>query len=302
MVYKVSNWRDYNKALINRGNITFWFNDDIISEWHASNSGAVGRPKFYADAAIKVALTLRELFKLPLRTTQGLLLALKKLLKLNIAVPNYTTLSRRQKSLDIKIPKFGNSSGPVNVAIDSTGLKIFGEGEWKVKIHGKSKRRTWRKLHICIDINTQNILSAVLTKANIHDAKIIDEVMPEEAEQIMVDGIYDTFGVYNSVIANNSHPVIPPRKNAAVKDKDDVATVARNRVVSFCHKFGISVWKKMSGYHKRSLVETAMSRLKRIFSGKLKNRAFQNQITESNIRCSLINHFNKLGMPESFKI
>jgi hypothetical protein len=300
-MYRINNWKDYNKALIQRGNITFWFNNDSISNWENNVPNSVGRPYKYTDTAIIVALTLRELFKLALRSTQGLLESLKSLLKIDISVPHYTTLSKRQKSLDIKIPKITSSSKPIDIAVDSTGLKIYGEGEWKVKMHGKSKRRTWRKLHISIDLATQAIVAAKLTNARVHDTKTLTELLPANADNVYADGIYDTFEVYKKLLLNNSRPVIPPRVNASVNSKSDAASLERNNTVKASKKLGHRLWKKLSGYHKRSLVETAMSRLKRIFSGGMKNRSFQNQVVESNLRCSLINNFNTLGMPKSYK-
>ena len=221
---------------------------------------------------------------------------------IDIKISHYTTLCKRQKTLKIKIPKVPSGSNILNIAIDSTGLKIYGEGEWKVKIHGKSKRRTWRKLHLGIDLANQSIVSAKLTTANVHDAKVLGELLPQKINTVLADGIYDTFEVYENSLDSNGEPIIPPRSTAAISSKKSLNHQARNNVVKAVKRLGPKLWKQLSGYHKRSLVETAMSRLKRFFGSRLKNRSFKHQEVESYLRCSLINHFTELGMPISIKI
>ncbi len=149
--YKIRNWGDYNKSLIKRGGLTLWFDEESISEWHNVNrTGQKGRPKRYSDVAILCMLTLRTLFKLPLRATQGLVASLIDLLVFPLQVADYTTVCRRQKHLSVPLWK-KHTLEPLHAAFDSTGLKIFGEGEWKVRQHGYSKRRTWRKLHLGVN-------------------------------------------------------------------------------------------------------------------------------------------------------
>lgn len=149
--YRIRNWQEYNEALVNRGSLTVWFDENSITEWHSSEfSGQRGRPYDYSNTAILCALTLRSLFRLPLRATQGLLSSLIQLLQLPIVAPNYTTLSRRQKSLPIPNYK-SKGNKPIHLVVDATGIKIYGEGEWKMRLYGKEKRRTWRKLHIAVD-------------------------------------------------------------------------------------------------------------------------------------------------------
>lgn len=148
---RIRNWAEYNKALINRGSLTVWFDEKSIEEWHSSHhSGARGRPIKYSNAAITCALTLRSLFRIALRATQGLVTSLIELLRLPICPPTYTTLSRRQDTVTIP-PCIKDNNDPVHLVIDSSGIKIFGEGEWKMRQHGKEKRRVWRKLHIAVN-------------------------------------------------------------------------------------------------------------------------------------------------------
>jgi len=168
ILYKVKNWSSYNRSLINRGNITVWIKEDIIDHWQASYEKKNGRPLLYSDQYIEVALTIRSLFGLSLRATQGFLEGLISMMKLDI--PHFTRLCRRSKSLKVQY-KVKKHKGPVDLVIDSTGLKVHGEGEWKTRVHGKSKRRGWKKLHIAMDPKNFQIISMELTNSRKSDGK-----------------------------------------------------------------------------------------------------------------------------------
>jgi len=175
--YRIRNWSDYNKALVNRGSLTVWFDEKSIGSWYSTGkTGKKGRPFTYSDIAIQAALTFRILFRLPLRATQGLTQSLCELLKLNIDAPDYTTLSRRQRKLKIKL-FYRKTNEALHLVIDSSGLKVYGEGEWMVKKHGKSYRRTWRKLHIAVDPSTHDIVAAEVTKGHAHDCMPFDDLL-----------------------------------------------------------------------------------------------------------------------------
>src|SRR3990172_6759954 len=168
--YKVTNWRKYNESLVQRGSITFWFSEDVIDQWeHANDQPKVGHPFVYSDRAIESLLMLRELFRLPYRQTEGLGRSLTSLMEVDVAIPDFTSLAKRAAklgvSLDVAVRK-----GPIDVVVDSTGLKVFGEGEWKTRKHGKSKRRTWRKLHLAVNPKTQEIEAETLTENSCDDA------------------------------------------------------------------------------------------------------------------------------------
>jgi len=155
--YKVHNWRNYTESLVERGSITFWFSDDAIAQWeHANDEPKVGHPFVYSDRAIESLLVLRELFRLPYRQTEGLGRSLVQLMQINVAIPDFTSLAKRAASLEIALD-VASHQGPIQVVVDSTGLKVFGEGEWKTRQHGISKRRTWRKLHLAVNPATQEI-------------------------------------------------------------------------------------------------------------------------------------------------
>lgn len=169
--YKITNWRNYNESLVQRGSITFWFSEEALAEWnHANRRPSVGHPFVYGDRAIESLLALRELFRLPYRQTEGLARSLARLMGVDVAIPDFTSLSKRAGALRISLD-VSKHAGPIDVVVDSTGLKVFGEGEWKVRAHGKSKRRTWRKLHLVVNPATQEIEAEVLTENSGHDAE-----------------------------------------------------------------------------------------------------------------------------------
>lgn len=258
--YRIRNWSQYNKALVNRGSLTVWFDEESIINWHNTElSGQRGRPQDYSNAAILCALTLRNLFRLPLRATQGLLASLINLLHLSITAPNYTTLCRRQKLLSIPVHK-NVINEPVHLVVDATGIKIYGEGEWKMRQHGKERRRTWRKLHIAVNEANQDIVMSVVTGANVHDSEMLNSLLQStelKVNQVTGDGAYDTHDCYKAAIDIGAKPCFPPRINAARNKPTDEAWKSRNRTIGRVRGKGLKKWKTKNNYHRRSLSETA---------------------------------------------
>jgi hypothetical protein len=277
--------------------------DDAILNWKSlEKTQGQGRPKIYADVAIETALTLRSLWKLPLRMAQGFLQSIFTLMKVNLPIPDYTTLSRRSSKLNVDI-KVKPCSEPRHLVIDSTGLKVFGEGEWKVRTHGKDKRRTWRKLHLSIDAKSHEIIACSLTTKNVHDSMEVKNILPQEnVSAVYADKAYDNQNAYEPIVECGAKPIIPPRSGSALMKPKTKGIIARNLNVKTRWKLGAKKWKKETGYHKRSLVETGMFRQKQILGDKLKSRKFSTQVTESKLRCSIINKMTHLGMPESYRI
>lgn len=303
IAYRIKNWSTYNQALVNRGSLFIWVSDDAILNWKFSEkSSGQGRPKIYADIAIETALTLRSLWKFPLRMVQGFLQSIFTLMKVDLPIPNYTTLSRRAEKLEVDI-KAKPSSEPRHLVIDSTGLKVFGEGEWKVRTHGKDKRRTWRKLHLSIDAKSHEIIACSLTTNQVHDSMEVKNILPQENVcAVYGDKAYDNQNAYEPIVKCGAKPIIPPRSGAALMKPKTGGIIARNSNVKSKWKLGEKRWKKERGYHKRSLVETGMYRQKQVLGDKLKSRKFSTQITESKLRCSIINKMTHLGMPESYRV
>jgi len=304
--YRIRNWREYNKALVNRGSLTVWFDEESIAEWHnTSPTGMRGRQQDYSNTAILCALTLRNLFRLPLRATQGFVTSLIELLSLPITAPDYSTLSRRQSSLVLPTYK-GRTNQPIHLVVDGTGIKIFGEGEWKMRQHGKEKRRTWRKLHIAVDEATQDIVMSVVSDANVHDSEVLGLLLPKKDEfnidQVTGDGAYDSHDCYAATIKVGAKPCFPPRVNASRHKAIDEAWRLRNHAIGRVRDKGLKKWKQKNNYHRRSLAETAFSRLKKIFGSHAASRRFENQVIELALRCDMLNKMNQLGMPRTVKM
>lgn len=303
--YRVRNWPEYNKALVDRGSLTLWITQDVIDAWNErEHTGAPGRPKTYSDSAIEAALTLRVIYRLPLRQTEGLMRSIIALLGVRADVMDYTTLCRRSKVLDVRVPTYGVGEA-LHVLVDSSGVKVYGEGEWKVRQHGIGYRRTWRKLHLGIDGESQQVVAALVTTPDWSD----DEILPELLEQIeepiaevKTDGAYDTHGCYDAIHARGAKAVIPPRRTAVIWQHGNSAAAAldRDEHLRAIRARGRRAWKQESGYHERSLVETAFSRIKRMFGDGVRGRTLDAQHCELMLRCAVMNRWTSLGMPNSY--
>lgn len=303
--YSITNWAEYNRSLVERGSLTIWVDENVASKWHAPKEKRKnGRPKTYSDDAILMALTVRVVYKLPLRALEGFLKSVMVLLKLSLNVPCYSQVCRRASSVGKMLKKLSNRR-PTDVVFDSTGLKVYGEGEWKVRTHGVSKRRTWRKLHLAIDPSTGEILIAELTDNSKGDAQTAEKMMDQvhgNVRNVYGDGAYDSHELRKKVAAKGAKPHIPPAKNAVIGDPIDEAIRERNIAIGIIMGLGgddeaRSLWKKLTGYHNRSLVETIMFRYKTIFGANLRSRSWENQQVESMLKCLVLNKMTKLGMP-----
>jgi hypothetical protein len=304
--YRIRNWSEYNKALIQRGSINFWVDEEGLEKWRSSHhTGQAGRPEVYSDEAILVLLSLREVFKLNLRSLQGFAQSVFNCMGVDLPVPSYTQISRRAQSLYKVLKRYLKGGKKCHVIFDSTGLKVYGEGEWKVKIHGKSKRRTWRKFHIGIDAETQDILCCELTENDKGDAATAEKMLndlPGNIHSARGDGAYDGQRFRSKVHQKGGICIVPPPRDATFKGSPEEWAEERDSYLAIIEGFGGGdggrrLWKIFSGYHRRSLVETAMFRMKRMFGEQLKARSMGCQKTESICKCLVINKMNKLGLP-----
>jgi hypothetical protein len=298
--YRIRNWRDYNKALVSRGSLTLWIDTRSVDAW-LDRGGRVGRGRrrTYADVAILCCLTLREVYHLPLRATEGLASSLMRLLGAETPVPDYSTLSRRARHLR---PSLGPRPGDriEHLVIDSTGLKLYGEGEWKVRLRGRAKHRTWRKLHLGIDASTQQVTAALITNKEVVDPRALPRLLRQveaPVECVLADGAYDSRDCYRAIRERGARAVIPPRKGSV--PWADEYLKDRNTNLREVRRLGAAGWKRKANYHRRSPVETAIFRLKALFSEKLRSRTFERQMTEVTIRCDAMNRMTQLGMPRS---
>ena len=201
------------------------------------------------------------------------------------------------------------ASGHLDIVMDSTGLKIYGEGEWKIRAHGKSKRRTWRKLHLGVDAKRGEIQAAELTEAKVSDDAMVApllEQIDQPIDSLAADGAYDKRKVYDSLNkhAPNAKALIPPRKNARIWQHANTKAerLKRDENLRYIRKHGRKAWKNDSGYHVRSLAETAMFRMKTVFGNALSTRLLETQTTQALIRCAALNTMTHLGMPQSYKV
>ena len=301
--YRVTNWKEYNESLVRRGDVTLWFSEEALSSWEHTNEGRkVGRPFTYSDGAIECLLALRELFRLAYRQTEGLGRALMKLLEADIAIPDFTSLAKRAAKLQVSL-KVTPTTGPIDVVVDSTGLKVFGAGEWRSDAYRTPKRRTWRKLHLSINAATQEIVAEVLTSRGCDDADLVPTWLAQAESPIATlygDGAYDKWKLYDHLAQPVIQPVIPPRRGASIRQHGNCnrLPLPRDEAIRSIRRVGRKRWKCLSGYHRRSLVETSMSRLKQTFGPRLKNNGFDNQQTEARLRCKILNQFTQLGMPK----
>ena len=261
----------------------------------------------YSDQAILMMLTVKEVFHLTNRGVEGFMRSIFQLLKINLPVPDHSTLSKRGKDLKVSLPKKNSQS--LNIVMDSTGLKIYGEGEWKVRMHGASKRRTWRKLHIGANPDDGEIQAVLLTENGVSDDQAVEGLL-EQIEQTILDfaadGAYDKRRVYDILNAHSPEVniLIPPRKNARIWQHGNSKTerLKRDQNLRAIRKLGRREWKEQSGYHVRSLAETIMFRLKTIFGNDLSTRLMETQTTQALIRCMALNQMTHLGMPQSYRV
>jgi hypothetical protein len=301
--YRITNSSQYNESLVRRGDVTFWFDEAVLAAWkHENGASKVGRPFVYSDPAIESLLMLRELFRLPYRQTEGLSRALVKLLQAEIAVPDFMSLAKRAGQTNVTLQVDKSATGPIDVVVDSTGLKVYGEGEWKVRQHGVGKRRTWRKLHLAVNPETHEIVAQVLTDNHAHDADQVEPLLEQvdgEVQTFYGDGAYDQWKVYDGLAERGVDAIIPPRKNARIKQhgNESADPLPRDECIRQIRRDGRKARKQSIGYHRRSLAETARHRLKACLGGSLKNRILENQRTETSLRCKLLNLFVTLGMP-----
>jgi len=306
-IYHVRNWSEYDRALVQRGSLTLWIDARVQQQWEYAGPPRRGAQFTYSDVAIEAMLTLKELFHLSNRATEGLGRSLFDLLRVRLAVPDHTTLSRRGKTLRVRLPR--QARGPLHLVLDSSGLKVYGEGEWKVRQHGWSQRRTWRKLHLGVDADSGEIQAAVLTEAGAHDAEVVAALL-EQVERplasLAADGAYDRANVYQAVQARApTAPIsIPPRRDARIHQHGNrhAPPLPRDENLRYIRQHGRARWKRVSGYQRRCLAETAVFRLKTIFGDRLSARQFDTQATELGIRCRVLNRMTHLGMPESYPV
>lgn len=309
--YRTRNWKEYNRSLVNRGSITFWFDEGTVQKWYSvERTGKPGRPETYSDDAIRCGLMIRAVFRTALRFLQGFVDSIIRILGIDLVCPHYSVFSRRAKGLRIPMRKLLRPGEKINVVFDSTGVKVFGEGEWKVRKHGYSKRRTWRKVHVGMCVDSGQVLVSAVSSNNVTDEEAMIHMM-EALEgiplgDVLGDGAYDTIDCREAIHERGGRQVIPPDKNAKLQKRKSIPCLEeRDEAIGRIQNLGEegrSQWKREIGYHRRSRVETLMYRHKTILGDRLASRREATQATEVAIKLNVLNRMTELGMPKSYKV
>tara|TARA_B110000503_G_scaffold87560_1_gene132973 strand:+ start:59 stop:1009 length:951 start_codon:yes stop_codon:yes gene_type:complete len=299
-------WSKYDKALVNRGKLTLFITKDFADTWYVKYDDGSPRSRGgqakYSEAAITSLLSLRFVLKSPLRAMEGLAQSLVEMAGLDIDVPDYSTLSIKLRDIKIKLPPVCKDSGGGYVAsLDSTGVKIHGQGEWNRKKHSQKDRRQWVKVHLIIDNDTMQILGAEATADDVHDCEMFNQlldVLPSKINKVLGDGAYDTLDAHKKSLDNGIELVALPRGNAVVDLKStEPHILKRNEHVLMYKEKGIYAWANKYGYWARNRAESTMSRFKTTFSGSLSSRKTKSQKNEIALKCKILNMFAGLTLP-----
>jgi hypothetical protein len=303
--YRVSNWRDYEAGLRRRGDVTLWVSESALSGWVTSP----GKRGIYSNLAIETSLALRLVFDLALRQTEGFVASVLKLMKLDLPVPDHTTLSRRGPGLELvkrKVPR----AGALDIVVDSTGLRIHGPGEWLGARHGGEQRRQWRKLHLGLNPNNGELVAQELTGNDVADPTALPSLLDQVDGRIGIflgDGAYDGEATYDLLIQRPQdlplpEVVVPPRATSVERSGPTSARGQRDRHIATIAEYGRMSWQKSSGYNRRALGEAAISRYKRIIGGQLRTRSLPAQKAEVAISVRVLNKMAETGMPDTVRI
>jgi hypothetical protein len=298
--YRTTNWHDDNKALAWRGSLAIWF--DPETQWLAAPTGWRGRQPVFTDAAIQARLTLKALFGLPLRQTTGMVASHLELAGLDRPVPDFSSLCRRRKTLTVHIP-YQPRTGALHLLVDSIGVKAEGEGERLARKPGPSKPRDWRKVHLGIEAETLEIRAIEITGSRIGDAPMLPDLLnqiphDQPIGMVTADGAYDTRACHSAIAARGAASVIPPRKNGKTWKEQAAGATARNDALRGCRRLGRAIWKRWTGYHRRSLAEARMRCLK-LLAERVMARDFDRQVAELQIRAAILYRFTAIGTPRT---
>ena len=304
---RIANWPVYEAGLRRRGDLTFWLDETALSGWGAPRRTTRGGQPLYTDMAIELVLTLRLVFHLALRQAEGFARSALRLLGLDLSVPDHTTLSRRGRAFAGRQPRVARHDGPVHVVLDSTGLQVFGQGEWDAEKHGR-KPRQWRKLHLAIDARTGEIVAHVLTDKDVGDIGAVPGLLATvevPIGSVIADGAYDGASVYKAASLRQRDPppdiVIPPRASSTVDTTEAGTLAVRDRHVRSIAEKGRMAWQKATGYGRRSLVETAIGRYKHIIGPRLRARSSDGQQGEVAIAVQVLNRMIRTAKPISVR-
>jgi transposase len=301
MAFKVQNWPAYEAGLRRRGSLTLWIEEATLRDWQTTGPNGQAR---YKNAAIQTSLMLRTAFKLALRQTEGLMTSVFTLMGLTLSAPDHTTVSRRAAKLPVSQPA-QVPPGPLHVLIDSTGLQVYGAGQWLEAKHGAKSPRMWRKLHLAVDAASGMIVAQTLTDQDVDDPSQVGPLLDQIDDpigQVTADGAYDGDPTYQTIAAHGDDiaVVVPPRSTAVPSGEVDAPT-QRDRHLAMIAEQGRLAWQATTGYGQRSLVETTMGRYKALIGPRLRARGFAVQQTEAAIGVAVLNRMLVAGRPDSVR-
>lgn len=303
--YRLRNWSEYNEALKQRWALEVWIDEGIQEKWYAEPTGKIGAQPVYSNLAITPILQLGAVFHQRLHQTEGLVKSRFQLMNIPLKVPDYSTLCRRGERVRVSLSK--EDQGNVVLILDNSGLKVYGEGEWKVRQHGYSKRRTWRKIHLAITPDGE-VRAVELTQNSISDDEAVGKLLNQEKSRIdglIGDGAYDKRKVYDMCIRREIPRIlIPPGKNAKIWQHGNCSAKPhpRDENLRGIRTTSRKRWKERVKYHIRSLVESTIFRFKSIFGDKLHARKLGQQKMEVGIKVAILNLMTRLGMPQSYAV
>ena len=297
--YRVTHWPESDRAWVARGKLTLWF-DDAFLRHHGqpAPTGRRGAPGRYSEVAIQTWLTLKVLCPWPYRMVEGFGRSRVTLLGVDLPIPDHTHLSRRAKTLTVAVPRRA-ATAPRHLAIDATGVKIYGEGAWQVRQHGASQRRTWRKIPLAVDTHRLEIVAVAVTTADGTDGEVAADLLEHVAGpigQIDAEGADDHRATDEAAMARGADRVVPPRATAIAWAADHPRTQAIKEI----SEQGLAAWQQRTQDHRRRrLAENARYRLNPLFGERLASRRCDTQVAEVQIRIAALNTLTALGMPVS---
>jgi hypothetical protein len=294
---QITNSNIYNNSLKQRGRLDFWIDNSIFSKWTYSGKQTQGGKVIYSDVVIEMILVLSYVYSLPLRQTEGFVNSLLALNGRALSVPDYATVCRRRKTLDVrkKLKKW-NRKESIVFSIDGSGLKCCGEKEWMQTKHRQTRRRKFIKIHTGINVKTREIIFNKSTSSRVSDISVLPDAIKQVGNnfnKLLADGGYDSKSTYRN-LPPDVEVLIPPRKNA-VKDK---STHQRNKAIDYIDEHSRSRWRREVGFHQRSIVENTFSRWKTIFGENIKSKNEHSQQVEVTLKSEILNKMTGLGMPE----
>ena len=305
--YRVTNWPTYEAGLRCRGDLTLWLDEAAVAGRSAPKRSTPGGQPIYSDLAIELVLRLRLVFHLALRQAEAFAGSILRLLGLELSVPDHSTLSRRGRAFVGRCPRVLPNPGPIHLVLDSTGLELFGQGEWNAKKHGRT-RRNWCKLHLAVDAVTGEIAAHVLTDGNADDAAQVALLLRDvegDIASVTADGAYDGDPTYQAVADRQRQAppnvIIPPRASAVLSTDDPQTQTPRDRHILLMAERGRIGWQRETGYGRRNHAETAMSRYKHLIGPKLRARTLSGQQAEVAIAVSVLNRMMRTGKPVSLR-